>query len=260
MHFFNPAHIMPLVEVVPHDRTGPDTLERAKALAATLGKRAILVKDTPGFFVNRVLFAYIQGFCTLLKDTLDHERIDDIMVRSGWPMGPAALLDAIGIDTCLDIGRILVRAFPDTFSAAFLPVLEPLVRRGWTGRKSGVGFYRYSNDEGGNAVGEANGKAIGLWGNLRNGSATHVVPAEEILDRLMLPVTNEVFRCIEEGVISGPEQADQAIFLSMGYGRKGGVCKQLRKAGVGSHLAKCGKYQSLGDIYRPPGYLLALAK
>lgn len=260
MHFFNPANIMPLVEIVPHGCTEADTIGRANGLATRLGKRSIIVRDSPGFFVNRVLFAYIQGFCTVLMEVGDHKKVDDIMVKNGWPMGPAALLDAIGTDTCFDIGWILVRAFPEFFSTAFVPVLEPLVNLGWTGKKNGIGFYRYSHSGSGVLVQEVNGEAVVLLNELRKGVARRDVSDEEVVDRLMLPVTNEVFRCIEEGVISSQEEADQAIFLSMGYGRRGGVCKQLKKTGIDAHIAKCGKYSSLGEIYRPPASLLALAK
>lgn len=259
MHFFNPAHIMPLVEIVPHAGTEPGTTERAIALAARLGKRAILVRDRPGFFVNRVLFAYIQGFCTVLKDTADYGRVDEVMVRIGWPTGPAALLDAIGIDTCLDIGRILVQAFPATFSAAFLPVLEPLVRSGWTGSKSGRGFYRYPNADAGPAEREINRGAMDAIGRLQDDVGCTQATDEEIVERLMLPVTNEVFRCIEEGVVATPEDADQALFLAMGFGRRGGVCRLLKRTGVEAHIAKCAKYTGFGAIYRPPACLLAQA-
>lgn len=258
MHFFNPAHIMPLVEIVPHVFTEPETIDRANDLAISLGKRSITVKDTPGFFVNRVIFAYIQGFCTLLKETGDYAHIDEVMSGNGWPMGPASLLDAIGVDTCFDIGRILVQAFPTVFSAAFSPVLEPLVKRGWTGRKAGLGFYRYLNSGPGIAARDIHEGAVELFSQWRNGRSQGDVPADVILDRLMLPVTNEVYRCIGEAVISTPEQADQTIFLSMGYGRKGGVCKQLKKTGIEAHLQKCEKYLGLGEIYRPPANLLAL--
>lgn len=256
MHFFNPAHVMPLVEVVPHGGTSADSVARAQALGASLGKRTLLVKDTPGFFVNRVLFAYIEGFCTVLGEVGDYRWIDEVMVRNGWPVGPAGLLDAVGIDTCVDIGRILVRAYPDTFSAAFAPVLEPLVRHGWTGRKCGAGFYRYPDPEHVAPGHEANREALALPG----GVARRAVTEQEVVERLMLPVTNEVFRCIEEGVISTPDEADQAIFLSMGYGRRGGVCRQLKRTGIESHLAKCAQYASLGAIYHPPAALLGLAR
>lgn len=259
MHFFNPAHIMPLVEIVPHGGTEPGAVSLANRLAVTLGKRSIIVKDTPGFFVNRVIFAYIQGFCTLLRDTGDYAHIDEVMAGNGWPMGPAALLDAIGVDTCFDIGRILVQAFPAIFSSAFFPLLEPLVKRGWTGRKKGVGFYQYVESGSGIPVREIHRGTVELFREWRKGNAQTDVPADAIVDRLMLPVTNEVYRCIEEGVISTPEDADQAIFLSMGYGRKGGVCKQLKKNGINAHLVKCESYFDLGEIYRPPASLLAQA-
>lgn len=259
MHFFNPAQVMPLVELVPHFCTEPDAIRRADQLAIGLGKRPIVVRDTPGFFVNRVLFAYIEGFCTVLQDIDDFAKVDEVMIGSGWPMGPAALLDAIGIDTCFDIGRILVRAFPTVFSPAFDPVLAPLVAQGWTGKKSGIGFYRYGDAMSGSQLPVANKEVVGTWGDMRKGRARGDLPADEIVERLMLPMTNEVFRCLEEGVIATPEEADQAIFLSMGYGRKGGVCRQMKRTGVDVHLAKCGKHLYLGEIYQPPASLLAMA-
>jgi 3-hydroxyacyl-CoA dehydrogenase / enoyl-CoA hydratase / 3-hydroxybutyryl-CoA epimerase / enoyl-CoA isomerase len=110
MHFFNPVPRMPLVEVIRGEKSGDAAIATTVAYAQALGKTPIVVKDCGGFLVNRVLFPYFAGFELLLRDGASYERIDEVMERWGWPMGPALLIDVVGIDTCVHADRVLVAA------------------------------------------------------------------------------------------------------------------------------------------------------
>ena len=113
MHFFNPVHRMPLVEVIKGDQTSPEAINRVVAYTLSLKKTPIVVKDCPGFLVNRVLFPYFIGFANLIRDGVSYEKIDKVMETFGWPMGPAYLLDVIGIDTAVHGTTVMAEAFPN---------------------------------------------------------------------------------------------------------------------------------------------------
>ena len=107
MHFFNPVHKMPLVEVIRGAKTSDDTIARTVQYALQMGKTPIVVNDCAGFLVNRILFPYFFGFNKLIEDGVDFKRIDQVMEKFGWPMGPAYLLDVVGIDTCVHAAKIM---------------------------------------------------------------------------------------------------------------------------------------------------------
>src|SRR5262249_13941717 len=141
LHFFNPVHKMPLVELIH----APQTDERTRALltqwAVGLGKTPVAVKDSPGFVVNRILMPYVYEAVLLAADGLAVPQVDQVMRRFGMPMGPLQLLDQVGIDVAAHVARAVQPVFGDRFPAN--PVLERMKDRGWLGQKTGVGFYRY---------------------------------------------------------------------------------------------------------------------
>jgi 3-hydroxyacyl-CoA dehydrogenase/enoyl-CoA hydratase/3-hydroxybutyryl-CoA epimerase/enoyl-CoA isomerase len=113
MHFFNPVHMMPLVEVIRGEKSSKEAIATTVAYASSLGKTPIVVGDCPGFLVNRVLFPYFAGFQLLVNEGVDFKRIDKLMEKFGWPMGPAYLMDVVGIDTAHHVGEVLADGFPD---------------------------------------------------------------------------------------------------------------------------------------------------
>lgn len=113
MHFFNPVHRMPLVEIIRGEKSSDETIAKVVAWASKMGKTPIVVNDCPGFFVNRVLFPYFAGFSQLLRDGADFRKIDKVMEKQfGWPMGPAYLLDVVGIDTAHHAQAVMAAGFP----------------------------------------------------------------------------------------------------------------------------------------------------
>ncbi len=145
IHFFNPAPVMRLVEVIPAVTTSPETLRIVREYAsAQLGKKVVLSRDQAGFVVNGLLTPYLMSAVRMLESGVATREDIDMAIKLGTnhPMGPFELADFIGLDTICEIGKVLYEEFKDP-SAAPPPLLIRLVEAGWTGRKSGRGFYTY---------------------------------------------------------------------------------------------------------------------
>ena len=149
LHFFNPVPVMALVEVVAGADTAPETLEKASALAESLGKTPVRVNDFPGFVSNRVLMPMInEAVYTVMEGVAAPEAVDRVMkLGMNHPMGPLALADLIGLDVCLDVMKVLYEGFHDSKYRP-CPLLEKMVYAGRTGKKAGKGFYEYPGKSG----------------------------------------------------------------------------------------------------------------
>lgn len=148
MHFFNPAPIMALVEVIPGLQTSDETVEIIMALAKRVGKKAIRVKEGPGFVVNRILIPAMNEACFIVQEGLASPKDIDTAMRlgAGWPMGPFTLADMVGLDTGLEVCNIFYRETGDPKYRPSL-IMKQYVRAGWLGRKTGRGFYDYSEQK-----------------------------------------------------------------------------------------------------------------
>lgn len=146
MHFFNPAHIMKLVEIISGAATSAEVSSLCFGLAEKMGKKAVLAKDSPGFIVNRVArHFYVEGLKVLEENVASYEAIDRLMVSNGFKMGPFTLMDLIGVDTNFSVTSSMFESFH--YDSKFRPsrIQEQKVDAGHNGRKSGMGFYRYDS-------------------------------------------------------------------------------------------------------------------
>jgi len=209
MHFFSPVAKMPLLEVIPGARTSPQTVSTAVAFGRRIGKTVIVVQDSPGFWVNRILAPYGNEVGHLLAEGASIEDIDSMAARFGFPVGPVTLLDEVGLDVAVKVAGVMQSAYGDRIVPAPGPGIGALVKEGRLGRKSGRGFYIY---KGGKKRG-VDESVYGLLGIHPNGGPR---PAE-ILQRLVLGLVNEAARALGEGVVRNPRDGDIGAIFGFGF-------------------------------------------
>jgi 3-hydroxyacyl-CoA dehydrogenase/enoyl-CoA hydratase/3-hydroxybutyryl-CoA epimerase len=215
LHFFNPVHRMQLVEVVRTSFTSNETLATGVEFVRAIGKLPVIVKDSPGFLVNRILVPYLVEAARLFERGGDPKAIDCAMLDFGMPMGPLRLLDEVGLDVAVHVAKTLSAAFPDRMTVP--RIAEELVGKGQLGRKSGKGFYDYS----GGTI-RPNPDAMTL-------RPTNEAIPEDILNHLAGLMTEEAGRCLDEGVVESADQLDLAMVMGSGYAPFRGGPMQYRK-------------------------------
>ncbi len=222
MHFFNPVDRMQLVEVIRGEKTNDATVATLVALAKRIGKTPIVVRDCPGFLVNRILFPYINESLVLLEEGAPPRAIDKAATAFGMPMGPITLNDLVGLDTSLYAGRVINTAFADR--SASTRTLDDLVAAGRLGQKSGAGFYSY-------AMGGRGADDPALTAILeKRRKGTRDIGMEEMTDRLFLPMLTEASRVLTEGIVREPGDVDMGLILGIGFPPfRGGILRLGRR-------------------------------
>lgn len=258
MHFFNPVHMMPLVEVIRGEQSSDEAVAATVKLATKMGKTPIVVNDCPGFLVNRVLFPYFGGFDLLVRDGADFQAVDKVMEKFGWPMGPAYLLDVVGIDTGVHAAHVMAEGFPDRMKPDYKSATEIMFENTRYGQKNGKGFYVYEKDKKGKpkkVVDQATYDLIAPVVGPRK-----EFEADEIIARLMLPLVNEIARCLEEKIVGSAAEADMALIMGIGFPPfRGGACRYVDQMGIANYVALCEKYAHLGKAYEAPQLLQDMA-
>ncbi|HEX4496696.1 MAG TPA: 3-hydroxyacyl-CoA dehydrogenase NAD-binding domain-containing protein [Thermoanaerobaculia bacterium] len=244
MHFFNPVDKMPLVEVIAAEGSDPAAVNTVFAFTRKLGKTPVLVKDTPGFLVNRLLMFYSTEALWLLEEGYRIEDLDRAMTDWGMPMGPMALTDEVGIDVATKVAHILHDAFADR-----LPLPEWLDRapqNGRLGTKNGKGFYRYEGRE----RKEPDASVYALLG--LDPRVDNPDPGG-IADRMVLPMVNEAARCLEEGVVRSAADLDLSLIFGTGFPPfRGGLCRWADQEGLPRLIATLERLESaVGDRFAP---------
>ena len=259
MHFFNPVHRMPLVEVIRGEKTSDETIAKVVAWASKMGKTPIVVNDCPGFFVNRVLFPYFAGFSQLLRDGADFRKIDKVMEKQfGWPMGPAYLLDVVGIDTAHHAQAVMAAGFPQRMQKDYRDAIDALFDANRFGQKNGLGFWRYKEDSKGKPKKEEDAAVDGLLADVCQSKRDFT--DDEIIARMMIPMINEVVLCLEEGIVATPAEADIALVYGLGFPPfRGGVFRYLDTIGLDRYVAMADQYADLGPLYRVSDKLREMA-
>ena len=216
LHFFNPVSRLQLVEVVSHDGNDPVLLKEALTFVGAIDRLPLPVKSSPGFLVNRALTPYMLEAMVMLDERIDQRLIDAAAEQFGMPMGPIELADQVGLDICLDVGDMLRSKFGDLLPPT--PAwLREKVAKGELGRKSGKGFYVWKD-------GKADKQPL---------PETGPRPSDEMIDRLILPMSNVCVACLREGIVDNADVVDGAMIFATGYAPfRGGPLNYARTRGV----------------------------
>jgi len=252
MHFFSPVHRMPLLEVISTDSTAKETVVTAVAFGRRMGKTVIVVRDRPGFFINRILSPYMCETGHLLAEGVSIEALDSAMTRWGFPVGPVTLLDEVGLDVAVKAAGVMTAAFGERVKPA-IPI-GALVEAGRLGRKNGRGFFVYER-------GRKRGVAEDVYeilGVPRSGGSG----ADDVTERLTLAMLNEAARALEEGVVRTPRDGDIGAIFGIGYPPfRGGPFRTLDAMGVPAVVERMRRLaERCGPRFQPAAVLVDMAK
>jgi 3-hydroxyacyl-CoA dehydrogenase/enoyl-CoA hydratase/3-hydroxybutyryl-CoA epimerase len=254
MHFFNPVHRMPLVEVIRGEKTEDEPLATIFDLARRLGKTPVVVKDSPGFLVNRILAPYLSEAVRLLHDACRIEDVDRAMTRFGMPVGPLALLDDVGIDVAVKAGHTMAEAFPERLPMA--RNFEALATAGRLGRKSGLGFYHYRGSRRA-GVDPAAYAAAGL-----RPSKASPLPDVVLEARLLMPMINEAAFCLQDSIVPNAPKVDLAMIFGTGFPPfRGGLLRYADELGIDRVVNRLEDLaERLGPRFSPAPLLSQMAR
>ena len=257
MHFFNPVRQMSLVEVICGPDTSDSTVASVVLHAKRLKKVPVVVQDSPGFLVNRVLTPYLHESVELLREGVDPSRIDKVSRRFGMPLGPLELYDMVGLDTAFYAGLVMANAIGDRIEAS--PVIPALVKAGWLGRKTGTGFYSYKSTGHDAKIESINEKLGDLIDPYR--LAEQQMTDEQICDRLFLPMLLEALLVLDEGIVRDGCDVDLAVIHALGFPAfRGGVLAWGDSLGATEVVHRLDQFSYLGPRMTPPARLLAHAE
>ncbi len=223
MHFFSPVEKMPLLEVIVHDGTAAEVTVSAVAYGRKMGKTVVVVRDRPGFWVNRLLAPYLNEAGRLLVEGASVEAIDRVTVAFGFPVGPVTLMDEVGLDVLHHAAGVMLQAFGERLAP--LPGIQRMVEQGRLGRKSGKGFFLYADGkkQGGDSAAL---RVIGASGGRQ-------FTEEEIEQRLVYPLLNEAAMALEEGVVRSARDGDIAAVFGFGFPPfRGGPLRYIDRFGA----------------------------
>ena len=257
MHFFNPVRKMSLVEVIRGPDTSDSTVASVVLHAKRLKKVPVVVQDSPGFLVNRVLTPYLHESVELLREGVDPSRIDKVSRRFGMPLGPLELYDMVGLDTAFYAGLVMANAIGDRIDAS--PVIPALVKAGWLGRKTGTGFYRYKSTGHDAKIECVNEKLVDLIDPYR--LAEQQMADDQIRDRLFLPMLLESLLVLDEAIVRDGCDIDLAVIHALGFPAfRGGVLAWGDSIGAAEVIRRLDQFNYLGPRMKPPARLLAHAE
>lgn len=251
LHFFNPVHKMPLVEVVRTELTTEEALATAFNFVLELGKTPVMVADSPGFLVNRLLAPYLNEVGYLLDDGATVENLDRALVKFGMPMGPCRLLDEIGFDVAEHVSREMEKAFGERMQPS--DAVARLREDGRLGRKNGRGFYRYDR-------GREKGVDPVIAETLAKPSGGAAPDGDQIRERCLYLMVNEAAFALAEDVVRGADDVDIAMIMGTGFPPfRGGLLRWADGEGVGTIVERLEKLTAKGERFEPAPLLRSMA-
>jgi 3-hydroxyacyl-CoA dehydrogenase/enoyl-CoA hydratase/3-hydroxybutyryl-CoA epimerase len=256
MHFFSPVHKMPLLEIIRHPGTSEEALATVVEVGRRMGKTVIVVGDGPGFFTTRVLSPFLNEAAWLLADGAGIDQVDQAMTRWGWPVGPFALMDEVGLDVGRHVGEVMNEALGDRLAPP--PVFHRMIEDKRLGRKSKRGFYLYDDEgkteekkkkKGSRPVDPAVYRLLD-W-------SPKPVSDEEIVERCWLQMLNETARCMEEGIIKDPADVDIGVIFGFGFPPfRGGLLQEADRHGLAWVVSRLEGYAGRHGSRLEPARLL----
>lgn len=245
IHFFNPPEKMPLVEVIRGKHTSDGVVATACRLALQLGKFPIVVQDSPGFLVNRCLSPYINEAARMLLEGTSPEAIDNAMLDFGMPMGPCRLLDEVGFDVADKVSDVMQAAFPDRMQPCEL--FAAMVAANNLGQKTGGGIY----GKDGSSAGP--GRAVINSLRQQRGTPARHASRSELLQRLIYPLVDEAYRCLEEGLVQDEQDLDLGLVMGIGFPPfTGGITRFAAQEGFATIVSKLDELsRSLDPRFQP---------
>ena len=250
LHYFSPVEKMPLVEIIPHEGTSQETIARVVNFARKQGKTPIVVKDMAGFYVNRILAPYLNEAANLMLAGEPIEKIDAALVEFGFPVGPLALLDEVGIDIGSKIAPILEKELGERFKGP--DAFSRMIDSKRLGRKTGRGFYDYEKK--GKKVDESVYELLGVTPNSR-------LNKSEIAQRCVAQMLNEAARCLDEGIIASPRDGDIGAIFGIGFPPfLGGPFSYMDKLGTSKVSSDMSTLANSNAIFAPCESLVSMAE
>eukprot|EP01063_Lacrimia_lanifica_P013267 TRINITY_DN1989_c0_g1_i1.p1 TRINITY_DN1989_c0_g1~~TRINITY_DN1989_c0_g1_i1.p1 ORF type:complete len:798 (+),score=436.62 TRINITY_DN1989_c0_g1_i1:70-2463(+) len=255
MHFFNPVAKMPLVEIITGEKTSKEAVAAVYKLSLKLGKKPIIVKDGPGFLVNRVLGVYMAEAGRILAENADPFKVDKLITDFGMPMGPFRLLDEVGFDVAAHVGPVLENGLKSKRFAVDAEggAVTRLSQQGYLGKKNEKGFYKYEKQK----EKGANKDILAAIGHAPNSAFNY----DEVKDRCILLMVNEACYIMEEGLVDDAETVDLGMIFGTGFAPfRGGLLSYADHEGAASIVARMQALQAkYGDAFKPSQTLLKMA-
>lgn len=254
MHFFSPVNRMPLVEVIPGEKTSAQTIVSIVELSKKLKKTPIVVKNCPGFLVNRILIPYVNEAVACLQDGAKIKDIDALLEGFGMPIGPLALADEVGLDVGYKVAKVLEDGYGDRMTVS--PVFDAIYsREHLRGKKSGSGFYVHTGRKK-----TVNPEVQAIVSGFKSSHSR--VSKQDVLDRLILIMVNEAAKCLEESIIESHDLLDMAMLLGTGFPPfRGGLCAYADEIGIQTCVDKLNRLSDLyGNRFKPASLLVQLSK
>jgi 3-hydroxyacyl-CoA dehydrogenase/enoyl-CoA hydratase/3-hydroxybutyryl-CoA epimerase len=251
MHFFNPVHKMPLVEVVRGKYSSDEAVASIFKLALRLGKTPIVVNDGPGFLVNRLLLPYMVEAVSLLEEGHSIRKIDKALLDFGMPMGPIELFDEVGLDVAYKVAKILQKTMSDRMAES--DILEKMVEEKRLGKKNGLGFYRYEGKK------KVDDPTVSSYITVKNRTT---LTDDELIQRMIYPMVNEAARCLDEGIARQARDVDMGMIFGTGFAPfRGGLLKYADNEGLEKIVEKLTQFeQKYGSRFKPSEALIAIKK
>ncbi len=253
MHYFSPVEKMPLLEIIRHNRTSEETIATCVQFGKRQGKTVIVVKDVAGFYVNRILFPYINEASQLAMEGVAIDAIDKAMVKWGLPVGPFKLLDEVGVDVGVKVQHILEKAYGERMRGSGM--VDKLIAEERYGKKVKKGFYDYGKESRGKQVDQSVYNVLGV-------SPGKQLSQGDIVNRCISPLLNEAALCLEKGVIGSARDGDVGAVFGIGFPPfLGGPFRYIDAVGPASIVQRLTAYeQQFGERFTPAPGLVKLAE